>query len=108
MKEATVLYSNDVMLENGDIMKLHYSLTENVSESDQKRLYYGVRVTKCLNDQVETEEVPGVSSSRETVVAILKKLCDYIVTPISLVEILDDMETQEEFTAQDELLVQGI
>jgi flagellar basal body P-ring protein FlgI len=108
MKEAKVLFSNDVLLGDASIMKLDYSLTEQVSENDHQNPYYGVRITKHLNDQIEADEVTGISSSRDRVVAILRKLCQYEVTPISLVEILDDLETQEELAAQGKLITQGI
>lgn len=107
MKEAKVLFSNDVLLEDASVMRLDYSLTEKISENDQNP-YYGVRVTKRLNDQVETDEVAGISSSRDKVIAILKKLSQYEVTPISLVEILDDLETQEELVEQGDMLTQGV
>lgn len=105
MKEGKVLFSNDVLLENSDIMELNYWLTENYSETEHST-YYGVKVTKCVNGQIESEEVEGISSSKDKAVAILKKLCEYKVTPISLVEILDEMETIEELTALGQLTIQ--
>ena len=108
MKEAKVLFSNDVLLENGTVMKLDYSLIENYPENDQKSPFFGVKVTKYLNGKVETDEVEGVSTSREKVVEILKKLCDFEVTPISLVEILDDMISSEETEIDSELLTQAV
>lgn len=107
MKEAKVLFSNDVLLENEKVMKLDYSLIESVSETDRSP-YYGVRVTKYLEGQIETDEVVGLSSSREKVVGILKKLCKYEVTPISLVEILDCIQTMEEMNVLDDLIMQGV
>jgi|GEM_PF-382289 len=105
MKEAKVLFSNDVLLENGKVMKLDYSLIESISEIDQSP-YFGVRVTKYLDGQIETDEVAGLSSSREKVVKILNKLYKYEVTPISLVEILDCLQTLEETDVKDELIMQ--
>jgi len=107
MKEAKVLFSNYVLLENEKVMKLDYSLIESISETD-KSPYYGVRVTKYLDGQIETDEVAGLSASREKVVGILKKLCEYEVTPISLVEILDCIQTMEDMDILDELIMQGV
>jgi hypothetical protein len=75
-------------------MKLDYSLTEKESETDQMTSYYGVRVTKHLDSLIESDEVNGISDSRDTVVSIIKKLCQFEVTPISMVEIVDQLVTQ--------------
>lgn len=107
MKEAKVLFSNNVLLENKSIMQLDYCLTERYSEVDHQKAFYGVRVEKRLDGQFEADEVEGISFLREKVVTILEKLCKYEVTPISLVEILDDMQTMEDLTYQGELLTQG-
>jgi hypothetical protein len=88
-----VLFSNEVMLEDDRVMKLDYSLTERVSEKGQEQ-YYGVMITKFLDDSVESEEIAGVSSSREDVVTIIKKLCQFEVTPISMIEVVDELVTQ--------------
>lgn len=107
MKEAKVLFSNDVLLDNSSVMKLDYSLIENVSEIDQSP-YFGVRVTKYLDGQIETDEVCGLSSSREKVVKILEKLCKYEVTPISLVEVLDYLQSVEDMAIKDEVKMQKV
>lgn len=88
-----VLFSNEVMLEDDRVMKLDYCLTERISEADQTP-YYGVMITKFLNELVETEEITGVSASREDAVTIIKKLCQFEVTPISMVEIVDELVAQ--------------
>lgn len=95
MKELKLLCSNDVILEDERIMKLDYCLTEQVTE-EQGVPYYGIRIVKHLDDLVESEEELGVSTSKETVVSIIKKLCEFEVTPISMIEIVDDLITQEE------------
>ncbi len=108
MKEAKVLFSNNVLLENESIMQLDYCLTERYSEDDHQKPYYGVRVEKRLDGQVDADEVAGISFSREKVVTILEKLCKHEVTPISLTEIIDDMQTMEDMAYRGEMLTQGV
>ncbi|HHV11239.1 MAG TPA: hypothetical protein GXX75_13295 [Clostridiales bacterium] len=94
MKQLQLLFSNEVLLEDARVMKLDYCLTERSLESDQNTPYYGVRITKRLDDSVEADEITGISTSRDVVVSIIKKLCQHEVTPISMVEIVDDLVTQ--------------
>lgn len=94
MKQSLLLYSNEVMLDDERVMKLDYSLTERLSVENQNEPYYGIRVTKSLDDLVESDEVTGISESREDVISIIRKLCQFQVTPISMIEIVDDLVTQ--------------
>lgn len=94
MKQLQLLFSNEVTLEDARVMKLDYSLTEKVSEEEPSAPYYGVKITKHLDNLSESDEVCGLSTSKETVVSIIKKLCQFEVTPISMVEILDELVTQ--------------
>ena len=89
-----LLFSNEVILEDERVMKLDYSLTEKASEADPETSYYGVKVTKHLSDQVEADEIPAISDSKAFVVSIIKKLCLFEVTPISMVEIVDELITE--------------
>lgn len=91
MKE--LLFSNEVLLEDERVMKLDYSLTQRISE-ESKEPYYGIKITKYLDELTETEEISGISASRENAVSIIKKLCQFQVTPISMVEIVDELVTQ--------------
>ncbi len=94
MKQLQVLFSNEVMLEDERRMILDYSLTEKSSDSDQKLSCYGIQITKHLDNLIESEEIGGISYSKDTAVSILKKLCMHKVTPISMVEIVDDLVTE--------------
>jgi hypothetical protein len=94
MKQVYLMYSNEVKLEDERRMKLDYSLTEKYAETDQNTPYYGIQVAKYLDDTVEKEEVTGISYSKDTVVAIIKKLLQFEVTPISMVEIVDELITE--------------
>jgi hypothetical protein len=93
MKQLQLLFSNEVLLDDARVMRLDYSLTEKASD-DQSSPYYGVRITKHLDNLVESDEVCGISTSKETVISIIKKLCQFEVTPISMVEILDELVTE--------------
>ena len=94
MKQLQLLFSNEVLLEDARVMKLDYSLTERISETNQDTPFYGVRITKHLDESVEADEITGISTSRDVVVSIIKKLCQHEVTPISMVEIVDELVTQ--------------
>lgn len=93
MNQLQLLFSNEVLLEDARVMKLDYSLTEKHLEENQITPYYGVKITKYLDDLIESDEVTGISSSRENMIFIIKRLCQFEVTPISMVEIIDDMVT---------------
>lgn len=94
MKQVQLLFSNRVILEDTKSMQLDYSIMESVSEEDHVTPYYGVKISKFLGETVEVDEVAGISTSRESVVMVLKKLFQFEVTPISMVEIVDELMTQ--------------
>ncbi len=52
MKQLQLLFSNEVLLDDARVMRLDYSLTEKASD-DQSSPYYGVRITKHLDNLVE-------------------------------------------------------
>jgi hypothetical protein len=94
MRKEQLLFSNEVILEDERTMKLDYSLTEKYSETDLENPYYGIMVTKQMDDLIESDEIAGISYSKDTVVSIIKKLFQFEVTPISMVEIVDELVTQ--------------
>lgn len=94
MKQLQVLFSNEVALEDDRKMRLDYCLTENYMQSEVEEPYYGIRITKYLDDLEESEEVFGISCSKETVLSMIKKIYINVVTPIHLVDIVDDLVTQ--------------
>lgn len=93
MKQLQLLFSNEVRLEDERVMKLDYSLTEKTSETECDGPYYGVRITRILDNMTEADEVTGISTSKDDVVQIIKKLFQFEVTPISMVEIVDELVT---------------
>ncbi len=94
MKKLQLLFSKEVMLEDERVMKLDYSLTERIMGMEQDTPYYGVEITKFLDNLAESDEITGISTSKEDVITILKKLCQFEVTPISMVEAVDELVTQ--------------
>jgi hypothetical protein len=59
---------NEITLEDSRRMKLDYSLTESLSETDYTKPFYGINITKYLEDIIESDEINGVSYSKDTVV----------------------------------------
>ncbi|MBE5967459.1 MAG: hypothetical protein E7255_10955 [Lachnospiraceae bacterium] len=94
MKQLQLLFSNEVCLEDERKMQLDYCLTADYAQAGQPVPYYGIRITKHFENLEETEEVCGISYSKERVMSMIKKLFQYEVTPIHLVEIVDDFVTQ--------------
>lgn len=95
MEKMYVILSNVVELDEERVMKLDYCLTENLTETEPAIPYFGIQINKKLNGDLETEKVIGISHSKDTVMAYIKKLAQFAVTPISMVEVLDDMITEE-------------
>lgn len=93
MKQLELLYSNEVRLEDERRMKLDYCLTAEYA-SGRLEPYYGIRVTKHLDNLEEMEEVRGISYCRDSVASIIKKLFQHEVTPVHLIEIVDELITQ--------------
>lgn len=93
MKEKELLFSSEVILEDNRCMKLNYSLLATNKEEGAGEPYYGISISKYLDNTVETEEVEGISYSREAVVSMIKTLYRNEVTPISMIEIVDDLVT---------------
>lgn len=93
MKQKQLLFSNELMLEDDRCMKLNYSLLVTNEEGGSGQPYYGISITRYLDNAVESDEVGGISYSREAVISIIKKLYRNEVTPISMIEIIDELVT---------------
>ena len=94
MKVKELRFTNEVALEDDRIMRLEYYLTENHS-SENDAPYYGIQIIKFIDDNLEMEEINGVAYSKDKVKSIIKTLFQHVVTPISMVEIIDDLITLE-------------
>lgn len=89
-----LLFSNEVQLEDQRSMLLNYSLTERIGNEDQVNPIYGIHISRNLEGAVDIEEVAGISYSKDKVISMIKKLFQFEVTPISMIEIVDELVTQ--------------
>jgi len=93
MDRMDLLFSKQICLEDERSMILKYFLVEKNKDLNLLPLY-GIQITKYLDDVIETDNVTGISHSKDKVIKLIKKLFQYEVTPISMVEIIDDFVTQ--------------
>lgn len=94
MRKMELLFSNEVTLYDDKKMRLEYILTENRSP-DKNQPYYGIQIIKYFDDNQEMDEVKGISYSKAKVESLTQTLFQHLVTPISLVEVVDDLITLE-------------
>ncbi len=75
-------------------MELKYFLLEEMDEAEQT-ISYGVEIRKTESEQVEVEAVKGVTDSKEMADHLIELLVTNTVTPISLVNVVDDYITEK-------------
>lgn len=75
-------------------MELKYFLLEDMDEAEQT-ISYGVEIRKTESEQVEVETVKGVTDSKEMADHLIELLVTNTVTPISLVNVVDDYITEK-------------
>lgn len=75
-------------------MELKYFLLEDTHEAEQT-ISYGVEIRKTESGQVEVETVKGVTDSKEMADHLIELLVTNTVTPISLVNVVDDYITEK-------------
>lgn len=83
----------NIRIENRDI-ELEYYLVRQIEE-EWNQPVYGIAVEKRENGIKEQELACGISKSESIVKRMIDKLCCYTVTPISLLEIVDDIITEK-------------
>lgn len=94
MRKMELLFMNEVSLDDDRMMRLEYNLTEKRS-TDNDEPYYGIQIIRYLDDNLDMEEISGISYSKDKVKSITEILFQHVVTPISMVEIIDDLITLE-------------
>lgn len=95
MENTRKLFSNELILEDNRSMRLEYNLTKN-HEPDKAEPYFGIQIIKIMDDNLEKEEIRGISYSKDKVESMTRILYQNQVTPISMIEIVDDLITLED------------
>jgi uncharacterized protein (DUF2267 family) len=97
MKRFSLIGERNVKLENQMEMVLKYYLVEGPSKEqgdmDRSIFLYGIKIEKQFGRIVESEEVEALSYSKEVVLQLIQKLIECTVTPITLVEVVDELIT---------------
>ena len=80
--------------QKGEEMLLHYHLLREdmTEEGDNKTAVYGVQVSEFIGGELQDMEyVDGITDCKDKILNILQTLVHGLVTPVTLVNILDDM-----------------
>jgi len=88
---------------NYDAFTLEYYITETeVSNENSAYKTYGIEIIKKqeINGIVysEIKTIPGICSSENTVISMIKVIFDNTVTPITLGDIISDMLQDEKYS----------
>ncbi|HAU85314.1 MAG TPA: hypothetical protein DCW90_07385 [Lachnospiraceae bacterium] len=75
-------------------MVLEYYVLEDFHETSQLATY-GAKICKVEEGHEETESIMGITSSKEVITNLVNLLLENAVTPISMVEIVDDYVTEK-------------
>lgn len=91
--------TNDIGLEEKKL-QIQYFLTEDVQHiSNYTKKVYGIEVINKISNSkdisYEVEKVLKISYSKLLVEKILTKLIEYMVTPVCLIELIDEIMTDE-------------
>lgn len=81
-----------VITHNHQTFELEYYLTEEISKSYRRPLY-GIQVKKIFEGKEELESTGAISYSKELVTQMIRDLCRNTVTPMTLVEVVDEEMT---------------
>lgn len=94
MKRIDLIGERNVELEDQREMVLHYYLIEEPSKANGSMNYlYGIKIEKQFGGIVESEEVEALSYSKEVVLQLINTLMECTVTPMTLVEVVDELIT---------------
>lgn len=92
MKQLELYDSIEMKLEDSRTIAIDYYISTSLDENEKK--VYGITVAKrdCLRNDME--ETKGLSYSKKDVESLLYVLKEYQVTPMCLLEIVDDLITE--------------
>lgn len=74
-------------------MVLEYFMLKDSDESGQT-ISYGAQIRKTDAEKDETETVKGITHSKKVISELVDLLLEHIVTPVSMVDIIDDYITE--------------
>ncbi|WP_167955020.1 DUF6514 family protein [Anaerosporobacter faecicola] len=97
MRVVHLIGEKKVELEDQREMVLLYYLIEEPSKEmsgkDGSSFLYGIKIEKQFGGIVESEEVEALSYSKEVVMQLINTLMECTVTPLTLIEVVDDLIT---------------
>ena len=79
-----------IEFDNNHGFELEYHLIEKWQEDFNDEPLYGVQITKTENDSVEVERFDGITHSKELASDLLTKLLTHTITPIVMLEVIDE------------------
>jgi len=82
------------MLEDEHEIELSYYLTECKMKDNKDSNLYGIQIEKRDGENTEIESSGSISYSKEVVQQLIHKLIEHLVTPISMLYIIDDFITE--------------
>lgn len=99
MKKDCLMGTKEIRDCNNDKIKLEYYLMANKSNFVENETLYGIQIVKYKNPEREIEKeveaIKGLSYSKKLVEQMITCLMDNTVTPMSMLEIVDDYFTRE-------------
>lgn len=94
MKRIDLIGERNVELEDQREMVLNYYSIEETSKANGDMNYlYGIKIEKQFGGIVESDEVEALSYSKEIVLELINTLMECTVTPMTLVEVVDELIT---------------
>ena len=97
MKRIDLIGERNVELEDQREMVLNYYLIEEPSKANgdmnSMNFLYGIKIEKQFGGIVESEEVEALSYSKEVVLQLINTLMECTVTPMTLIEVVDELIT---------------
>lgn len=95
MKKLYLEGSRHIQVSAERQFELEYYLVEEPSAEPFGSCLYSIQVWKTEKDQIVMEETGSISYSRDVVRQMIRMLIDNCVTPMSVLEVVDDLVTLE-------------
>lgn len=95
MKTECLIGSRVIWDCNNSKIKLEYYLTASKWNPEEKETLYGIKIVKYQFENREVEALKGISYSKKFVEQMISCLMDHTVTPICMLEVVDDYITKE-------------